>query len=369
VARTLRRPDLWHGETLLVRRTNGLRIAVLAAGIAGAMLFVWSIRSAGVAGVLDGVRRVGWWFVAIWSLGGLRYLVRAAAWRLSLDVPRELPMATAFGAALMGDALGNVTPLGALVSEPSKVLLVRDRLGAAAAVAAVTIENLFYTATVGVVFVFGAGALLLSFDTGPGIRHATLITLAVAVVMALGSVVVLIRRVRVASALVAALARWPILHDAMATRRAAVSSIEDQVFGFVSRHPGRIAPLLSLEASYHAAAVLEIWLAATLITGAPLGFVAAFVLEFVNRTITIAFQFVPLWLGVDEAGTGLVTTALQMGAAAGVGLALVRKARVVSWTALGLGLFFVLHARGRTPPPQVMQGEPLSRASRRWRAM
>src|SRR5258705_2064259 len=60
-----------------------------------------------------------------------------------------------------------------------------------------------------------------------------------------------------------------------------------------------------------------------------------------NRTVIIAFQFVPLWLGVDEAGTGLVTTALHLGATAGIGLALIRKARVVVWTGLGLGLFFL----------------------------
>jgi hypothetical protein len=92
--------------------------------------------------------------------------------------------------------------------------------------------------------------------------------------------------------------------------------------------------------------VIEIWLTVSLMTGGPIGFLTAFVLEFVNRTITIAFQFVPLWLGVDEAGTGAVTTALQLGGAAGVGLALVRKARVVVWTAVGLGLFLVSRSPG-----------------------
>ena len=64
----------------------------------------------------------------------------------------------------------------------------------------------------------------------------------------------------------------------------------------------------------------------------------AFILEAVNRTITIAFQFVPLWLGVDEAGTAAVTSAINLGSAAGVSLALVRKTRVVVWTVIGLVL-------------------------------
>jgi len=55
-----------------------------------------------------------------------------------------------------------------------------------------------------------------------------------------------------------------------------------------------------------------------------------------------------MWLGVDEAGTGVVTTALHLGAAAGIGLALVRKARIVVWTGLGLGLFVMSRSWTRT---------------------
>jgi hypothetical protein len=134
---------------------------------------------------------------------------------------------------------------------------------------------------------------------------------------------------------------WPLLPRTVGRLLTNVTAIENQVFGFASRHPGRLPSLLALEAAYHLTGVMEIWLTMRLITAEPVGFVTAFVLEFVNRTITIAFQFVPMWLGVDEAGTGAVTTALRLGGAAGVGLALVRKARVVLWTGVGLGLFFM----------------------------
>jgi hypothetical protein len=96
--------------------------------------------------------------------------------------------------------------------------------------------------------------------------------------------------------------------------------------------------VVCLEAVYHATAIFEIWLAASLITGAPLSLVTAFVLEFVNRAITIVFQFVPMWIGVDEAGTSLVTGALSLGTPLGVGLALVRRARTIMWTAFGVSL-------------------------------
>src|SRR5439155_23622335 len=117
-----------------------------------------------------------------------------------------------------------------------------------------------------------------------------------------------------------------------------VEAIENQVFGFAERHPDKILAVLGLEIVFHVAAVAEIWVALSLITGAPASILTAFVLEYVNRSITTVFQFVPMWLGVDEAGTALVTSALQLGPAVGVSLALARKGRNVIWTATGLGL-------------------------------
>ncbi len=265
---------------------------------------------------------------------------------MCLDDPHRLPLGAAFGASVVGDALANVTPFGALISEPAKVALVRRRLGVGTTISAVTLENLFYIASVLIVLVCGTSALLLSFDVGLALRRTAYLTLAAALGVGLLTIVVLAKRVRVASALLAALESWPRLHRAIGNRRAQVSGIEDQVFGFTSSHPGRLPPLLALEAAYHAVGMLEIWLTLALVTGGSIGFVTAFVLEFVNRTITIAFQFVPMWLGVDEAGTGLVAAALHLGGAAGIGLALVRKARVVVWTALGLGLFLVSRRAG-----------------------
>jgi hypothetical protein len=344
------------GEKLSAK---GVRFAALAAGAGGALLFLWSIRAAGTSAVRDGVGRVGWWLVVICLVGGVRYLLRAVAWRMCLDDPRRLPLTAAFGAAVMGDALGNVTPFGVLVSEPSKVAFVQRRVGAGQAISAVTIENLFYTASVVIVCVCGTAALLLSFDVGVALRRTANVTLGVAVSFALVIMVVLMRRVRIASALVAALESWLPLRRAAGHRRADVAAIEDQVFGFASRHPGRLPSLLALEAAYHVAGVVEIWLTVTLITGAPIAFITAFVLEFVNRTITIAFQFVPMWLGVDEAGTGAVATALHLGGATGVGLALVRKARVVVWTGLGLGLFFMSRSWLQLSPPAA-SADPLA---------
>jgi len=56
----------------------------------------------------------------------------------------------------------------------------------------------------------------------------------------------------------------------------------------------------------------------------------------VNRVITLAFKFVPLRMGVDEAGTGRVSRILQFTEATGVTLAIIRKGRDLFWVGVGL---------------------------------
>jgi hypothetical protein len=46
-------------------------------------------------------------------------------------------------------------------------------------------------------------------------------------------------------------------------------------------------------------------------------------------------------IGVDEAGAGLLAKALGIGTAPGVALAIIRKARILIWTAVGV-LFLLL---------------------------
>jgi hypothetical protein len=64
----------------------------------------------------------------------------------------------------------------------------------------------------------------------------------------------------------------------------------------------------------------------------------AFILESVNRVINIVFKFIPFRLGVDEAGTGMLAKVLGFTPAIGAALAIVRKARDLFWTAVGVAL-------------------------------
>jgi hypothetical protein len=301
------------------------------------------MEHAGTTAVVDGFRRVGSGVMVVIVLGGIRALVRTAAWRLCLDPEDRLPLRSMFAAYLAGDAIGNVTPFGFLISEPSKIVMVRNRIAVQASVASLTLENLFYSATVVVMLVAGTAALLLSFPLPRPLEIVGVVVLLVTPLVAAAAAWIVATRRRVVSGAIEWLARHRLAARYLVQRLPDIRQTGDRIFGFVEHRPRAVAPLLLLETTYHVAGIAEIWFALGLITGVRPPLLTAFVLEAVNRTITTVFQFVPMWLGVDEAGTAAVTSAVHLGSAAGVSLALVRKTRVVIWTVIG---FLLLVHRG-----------------------
>jgi hypothetical protein len=176
-------------------------------------------------------------------------------------------------------------------------------------------------------------ALLLSFDLPKGLRIASIVTLVVIVcVIALG-VALIFKRLKFISGTARVLHRRG-LNEKWIEKAGAV---EERIYGFYRRNQSRFLPIMLLEACFHLAGATEIYVTLSFISpDQPPTFLTAFILESVNRIITVAFKFIPLRMGVDEAGTGRVSKVLQFTIATGVTLAIVRKARDVFWAATGM---------------------------------
>jgi len=308
-------------------------IILTAAGIA---LFVYFVNRAGLGQIYDGVKRLGAGFILIIALAGVRHIVRSAAWCLCMEAPYRLRFSDALRARLMGDAIGNVLPIGSFaLAEPSKPILIRDRVPLMAGFTSFVIENIFYGFSV-VIFVFsGMVALLLTFHLPKGLRIASFVTIGVLIALVAISMVLVRRQVRFVSRAAAFTHRRGMDAKWMDKARA----FEDRVYGFYLHNARRFLPILFLESCFHLAGVLEIYVTLYFISPeqAPTLF-TAFILESVNRIITMAFKFIPLRMGVDEAGTGKMSKILRFTEAAGVTLAIVRKGRDLFWAAVGIAL-------------------------------
>jgi hypothetical protein len=64
----------------------------------------------------------------------------------------------------------------------------------------------------------------------------------------------------------------------------------------------------------------------------------SFLLESISRVVTIVFKLIPFLVGVDEAGAQFVSETMALGVGVGVTLAIIRKGRILFWTAVGLVL-------------------------------
>jgi hypothetical protein len=317
-------------ETTSKRRLAPLGIILTAAGV---LLFAYFVKRAGITEIAAGIRRLGSGFLLILLISGSRHVVRSLAWMLCLEPPHRLRFRDALRARLMGDAIGNILPLGSLVvAEPAKPALIRDRVPLIEGFSSLLIENVFYSLTVVTFVSAGMLALLLSFSLTRGLRLASLMTVAIIAVVIVMGVLLVRRQVRFISGAATLLHRRGLNPKWVDKSRA----VEDRVYGFYQRNGSRFVPILLLEACFHLAGVIEIYVSLYFISQQPPTLFTAFILESVNRVITMAFKFVPFRLGVDEAGTGKVSKVLQYSEAAGVTLAIVRKGRDLFWAAVGM---------------------------------
>lgn len=321
---------------------RALTVLATAAGLA---LLAWQVEKIGVDAILEGVRDMGATGLAlilIVSLG--RQVARAAAWVQLMDdgAGHRPPLGAALAATMSGDAIGNLTPLSLLVSEPAKALYVRAHVPPERALAALAAENFFYSLSVAVTVLAGVAVLFLAYPVPDWLRTASLVLVALMAAVLVAALWLIAKEPALVSATLTRVFGWT---GAVAPAHLVdrIRTLETSSYAFVRARPGRLVSVIACEASFHVLSVAETW-----ITLAFLGYrslALAFVLDTVQRVINVIFRVVPLKIGVDEVGSGLTSAALGYGGTLGVTMGVIRKIRVLAWAAAGLAL---LGRRART---------------------
>ena len=160
------------------------KLSHIIVAMIGAGLLIFTVQRVGGWPAVVGNTSVGWWFIFVVLLAAVRIASRARAWVLCAADP-QLRFRDAFGAILAGDAAGNLTPLGVLASEPTKILMSRSRISTVSSIASVAIENAFYIASVGIVLLAGTWIFLQRADVPAGLEQ---ISEAILVVMAIAAI-------------------------------------------------------------------------------------------------------------------------------------------------------------------------------------
>jgi hypothetical protein len=304
------------------------RAIAVASSVAGIAAFAYALSVIGVASVDQALKRVGWGFAAILLISGLREMAKAAAWTQTLTGTARLSVFHAFRARMAGEALGALLPMGFLIGEPTKARYVDDRMPFATAFSALMLEFAFY-----------------------GVSLAVLAALALAVV-----------------------APWPVTLAAIVVGAVVLPALTpvrraaEPLRRFVVQEPMRASTIAALQAAYHALAIVETYIVLGFLNPAGATWTAAAAFEVLNRGVVIAFKMVPMRVGVDEASAALMATHLAIAPATGVMLALVRKLRVLCWTAVGL-LAIAVRAFRRWAPARSWRGDRLEEITQNTRIL
>ena len=300
-------------------------------------LLIWQVQLVGLDHIGDGFKSVGWrGFLAILGLSLFRFTARSLAW-ITLTA-RPVPLTSATAATISGDALGNLSFLSLLVSEPAKALYVTRHAPAAEAFAALTAENFFYSVSVAAVILGGTITLLATFVLPDSLRFVVYLSL-----VAMGAVLAFAVWVAHQRPAMTVWLRQTVGTLLTPGARAGglldkLQRLETETYSALSTSPKRLGTVLACEIAFHIASITEAWLTLSLLRLSSASLLNAFLLDTVNRLINVVFRAVPMRVGVDEATTSGFAEMLGVGSASGLTLALVRKARMLFWAAVGLAL-------------------------------
>ncbi len=313
---------------------TGRRILTAIAAAAGLALLAWQVRATGAANIAGGMAAVGWWGaggVLVLSLS--RFLARSTAW--SALIPVDTPPGRALAAIIAGEGLGALTPLSLIVSEPTKAAYLGSGLptvGTQGALAALVAETFFFSISVAVYVMLGAGALLIVYPVDVAMRAAALAALGGMTGVLLAATWMAWRKPTLVGSLVA---RIPI--RGISDLADAVRAFERTAYRSTGHASARIGVVVAAETAFHALSFSELWFTLWLITGES-HVAAAFILDTVGRVTNIVFRMIPLQLGVLQVGSELVARALGLAPGVGVTISLIRTIRVLAWSVVGLGL-------------------------------
>jgi len=297
--------------------------------------------------LLGMIQRVGWRFALVVVIYALHACVRGVAvWRTA--PAGAVPFADVLRAQFSAEAVEMLTFTGPFLAEPTKGwLLTRRGLGMPDAFAAVITEHLLY-AVVSCWLMAVAASLLILHGMLPS---AVWPTAAVVLILTVGFVAAFaFAAVTGVGLIVPILRRLRLIIGQQRAERAALTfaPIEDVIVAFLHHRYWRVAEVIAIEAFAHLMLIGEVWVFVASL-GFPVSRSTPLIIEGGVKFIGIAFAFIPGQFGAFEGVYVFLAKAVGLPAAAGLTLALVRRARSLLVAAAGLvALSAAGEVRGRS---------------------
>jgi Lysylphosphatidylglycerol synthase TM region len=335
---------------------HAVQLVSFAAGVA---LFVYLLQKTGASVLINNLEKLGWGFLLIVALSGVRNFVRAGSWYAAIGPDqRAISFWRLTNVMLAGEAIKYLTATGPILGEPAKAAMIRREIPLLQGFSSVLIENLIYYLTVFVFMFAGLPSLLVLAETPGKVKLSAYVLMAlIAAGVGLTSLAIRYRWYVLARGLKQLgelTGRLPSRLPGFDTKSSSKSSgksvpdinrletlasqvrlVEDNLYNFYERRRSAFYLIFWLNMVAHLINVVEVYVILLLLQ-LPSSLVLGFLVEAVTKVINLVFFFVPARAGVYESGNALLLQSLGMSAAAGVALAIIRKLRAFVWAGYGL---------------------------------
>jgi hypothetical protein len=254
--------------------------------------------------------------------GFARLFLQTRAWSIALRADGILvPESRLFGVRLASLAAGYLTVLGPAASEPTKLVMLRDCASMAGAAPATLMETGAFWLTTVMLGLVGAGAAVFL------VKDARLVWAAVAI-FGVGLVLLMMKQ-----AVLTPLVRLTGSRTPRWLRSAEEGEL--RIRSFRDRQPAATRTVFILDAIAQVITWFEVaivlWAA-----GFRFSVVQVLAIEAAGRIFRILGAWIPGRIGADEGGAAASFALLGLPAAAGLMLAVARRARDLLWCAMGI---------------------------------
>ncbi len=306
---------------------KGMHIFAGVAAAAALGSLVWRL---GVADILAQLRNLRVALPVVLAAGLLRLLLQTRAWQAALRAEGiDGPQSRLLGIRLASQAAGYLAALGPVVSEPAKLVLLRNASGMSAAAPATLMETGAYWFTTVILGLAGTCAAAFLIGDARVVGAAALVFGA--------ALVFLVPRCSLLSPLVRAAGR-----RAPGWLRAAETA-ELRIRSFRDRKPRAAAEVLALDSAAQVLTLVEVW-AVLWVAGLRPSVPHVLAIEAAGRMVKVLGAFIPGRIGADEGGAAASCALLGFPPAAGLMLAVARRVRDLLWC--GAGIVWAARTRG-----------------------
>jgi hypothetical protein len=312
------------------------------APLLGVALLVLLVHRTGAGTVIHQVKTIGWGFGLVLVLGGVGHLLKTWSWRLSFQCDiRNVPFARSLGLRLISEAIAILGLPGQVMGEAARVSLLGSDVPIANSIASVTLDRGLYIVTSAIVTVAGMIAAVLLLTLSAKWRlYAMIFAIGSASLLA-ATFLAMTERWPVFSRAASALGRLPWVKGRFAGKQSVIESAEQNLFDFYHKTPGDFWKTLLLNLACHGTAILEIYILLRSM-GSKSSLLLALVLEALTKLVNVVGALNPGNVGTYEGGNIIIARLVGISSAAGLTVAICRRARILFWATGGALCFTVM---------------------------